>query len=167
MLQYVNHSLTQCGAEIVENQVRVDFWHVRQLLVNIMSQDDILQAKVYCRPNREMRDNHTIWLASMLMENDHVSEVFVPAQIHQIFQHIPTPVDSLSIGHDDGHFFQELEKPGRRVSRSGDQDLWVSVEHVRILIIDVAARDYIMRQELLILFASLDWISFWRCCFYL
>jgi hypothetical protein len=50
------------------------------------------------------------------MENDHVCEVLVPAQIDKIFQHVATSVDTFSIGHNDGHLFEELQESGGGIS---------------------------------------------------
>ena len=50
-----------------------------------MPEHDILKSNVYGGSNREMGDDHTVWLSSVLMENDHISEVFVSTQIDEVF----------------------------------------------------------------------------------
>ena len=59
----------------------VNLRHIGQLLINIMPQDNILQPKIYGGPHRQMANNHTIGLPPMLMQNDHIRQVLIPAQI--------------------------------------------------------------------------------------
>lgn len=144
MFQNVHDSLSKRSCEVVENEMWINFRHVWKFLIDIVSQHYILQSNVNRRPNREMTDDHTIRLASMLMQHNHIRKIFVSAQVNQIFQDITTSVDSFSIGDDNGHFLQELQQSRGRVTRSGDQNLWVCVKHVAVLVINVCTWDYVV-----------------------
>jgi len=72
MLQDVYYSLSQSCGEVVEDQVRVDLRHVRQLLIDVVSQNHILQPEIDSRPDRQVADNHPVRLSSMLVQYDHV-----------------------------------------------------------------------------------------------
>lgn len=91
-----------------------------------------------------MTDNHTIGLASMLMQHNHIRKILVSAQVNQILQHVTTSVDSFGIGDDNGHFLQELKQSGGWITRGGNENLWICVKHVAVLVIDVGAWDYVV-----------------------
>ena len=83
--------------------MRIDFRHVGQFLVNIVSQHNILQPDINSGSNRQMTNNHPIGLSSVLMQDYHISQILVSAQSNQVLEHVTTSVDSLGIGHHDSH----------------------------------------------------------------
>lgn len=94
----------------------IDLGHIGQLLIDVVSEDDILQTEIDSWAHRQVRDNHAIGLAAVLVEDYHVSQVLVATQVHQVIQHIPTPVDSLRVGHHNSHLLQKLQQPTRWIS---------------------------------------------------
>ena len=77
-----------------------------------MSKHNILESNVYGGSDREMGDDHAVWLSSVLMKNDHIGEVFVSAEVDEVFQNIATSVDSFGVGHYNGHLLEELQQSG-------------------------------------------------------
>lgn len=52
MLKSCLNSLAEAGGEVVEDEMRIYLRHCLQLFVDIVSQHDILEAKVESWPNR-------------------------------------------------------------------------------------------------------------------
>ena len=109
VLKYVAYSLAQGSCEIVEYQVRVRLGYRLYFLIDVMPENHILQPKVRCGAQREMTNYHPIWLTSMLMQNNHISQPFSLAQVHQVFHHIPSPIDSFRVREQHSYFFLELQ----------------------------------------------------------
>jgi hypothetical protein len=141
MFQNIGDSLAKLSAEIIENQMWVNFGHVRQLLVYIMPENYILQSEIHSGANRQMADNHAVRLPSMLMQNHNICQVFIPGQPNQILYNVSSSVDSFGVGQNDRHFLQKLSKARRGISRCGDQNLRIGIERVRVFVVDVASRD--------------------------
>lgn len=68
MLKSCLNSLAKTGGEVVEDEMRIDLRHCLQFLVDIVSQHNILKAKVESWPNRQVAKDESIGLATMLMQ---------------------------------------------------------------------------------------------------
>ncbi len=89
--------------------MRICLGYRLHFLVDIVPQNYVLQPKVRCRSQREMADYHPIRLTPMLMQNHHICQPFSLAQVDQVLNDIPTPVDSFGVGEQHSDFFLELE----------------------------------------------------------
>lgn len=141
VLEYIDDALAQLRGEVVENQVRVCFRHVGYLLLDVVSQHHVLQPEVDSRPYRQMAQDHAVGHASVLVQNDHIGQVFVQAQADQVLHDVGAPVDALGIGDHDGHLLEELHESVGGVPGGGDQDLGVRVYHVGVLVVHVGPGD--------------------------
>lgn len=81
MLQDFGNSFSQLGRKAIEDQMGISLTHGIGFILQIMSKHSIREPEMNGRSMGQMRDNHAIWLTSMLMKDDQVCEVLSDAEI--------------------------------------------------------------------------------------
>ena len=70
-------------------------------------------------PKRQVRDDHSVRLASRLVQYHNVGEVISPAERDNIFDDRPATIDPLRVGEDQPHLLGKLFQPAARVPSRG------------------------------------------------
>lgn len=138
--------------------MRIGLGHVRDLVLHVVSEHDILESEVDCGSDWKMTEHQTIRHTPMLMKHDQIGQILTETKLNKVLHHIRTSIDPLSIRNYNSHLLQKLHKPIRRISGCCYQDLRVRIDHIGILIVNVGPRDKgvdIIRLKLLLKFLFL------------
>lgn len=79
----------------------VGFGHGVQSVVDVVSQDDVLQAEVGRWAQGQVADYHAVGLASVLVQDYHVRQAFGLAEVHQVVDDVAASVDAFGVREED------------------------------------------------------------------
>ena len=137
ILQDIWDSITQSCVEIIEDQVWEGLAHWIYFIFEVMSQHDIGETEISCRSERQMADNHTVWLSSGFVKNDHICEVVGLANLDQVFQDEASSINPNGIRYNKFQFFLKLGKSLTGISTCSDKNFWITIFSFFIFIIDM------------------------------
>ena len=134
VFENVCHSLSQSRTEIMKEQVGICFWHGSHVW-NIMSHDCVKELKVCRWSMRQMADSHSCWNTSHFIQNNQVRDIIGSTGFHELFNVIPSSVDSLRIRKNQFHFLRKQSESRTGVSCCRDNNLGILDSSPFVLVI--------------------------------
>jgi hypothetical protein len=137
VLQDIRCPLSQLARKVVKDQVRECFRDCAVVL-DIMSQDHIVQCEERRWSMREVRNNHAVGLSTVLVQDDQIRDIVCFAGIDNLLHDVSSTVDTLRVGEDKTHLLGKLLQTTAWVTRSCNEHLGVVDTGTCVFIVNVA-----------------------------
>ena len=85
---------------------------------------------------RQVTQHQSIGFAPVLVDDDDIREIVRPRRLHQVVDHLPSPVDPCGIGKNQTELLGELRQTRARVAAGGDQDSRLAEGGAAVLVVD-------------------------------
>ena len=107
----IPYAFAKLRAEPLKDEMRILFRHSRvPIRGNVMAQLDVMQRAEQGRSMWEVRDNHSVGRASMLVQDDQVRDVVCSARLSKLLHDVVSTIDPVRVWEDKAHFFRELKQ---------------------------------------------------------
>lgn len=82
-----------------------------------------------------MADDETVGDATMLVQNDEISDAVVSTRFNKFFNDVISAIDALTVGKNESHFFCKLLQARRGIARRCNYNFRVGKSGIRIFVV--------------------------------